>query len=114
MTSGSSGPVRLVVCDLDGVIRHFDEAPQPDKEQELGLAPGFVLQVAFEEKLLRRAVTGTITDDQWRASVVTSLGRWGKTGLSGQFRRGPARQDGSTCASLRSSGRFEHASRSCC
>ena len=73
VTCTSPEPVRVVVCDLDGVIRHFDEAPQ--SELGLGLASRFVLRVAFETKLLHRAVTGTISDDQWRASTVTELAR---------------------------------------
>ena len=62
-------------CDLDGVIRHFDEAPQSEMELELGLASGFILRVAFEKNLLHRAVTGAISDEQWRASTVTELAR---------------------------------------
>jgi len=75
MTSTSPEPVHVVVCDLDGVIRHFDETHQSEVELDLGLTSGSVLRVAFEKKLLHRAVTGTITDDQWRASTVTELAR---------------------------------------
>jgi putative hydrolase of the HAD superfamily len=75
MTSASPEPVRVVVCDLDGVIRHFDEAPQSEMEVDLGLASGSVLRVAFERSLLRRAVTGAISDEQWRAATVTELAR---------------------------------------
>ena len=75
MTSASPEPVRVVVCDLDGVIRHFEEATQSEMELELGLASGFVLRVAFEKDLLHSAVTGAISDEQWRASTVTKLAR---------------------------------------
>jgi putative hydrolase of the HAD superfamily len=65
--------LRVVVCDLDGVIRNFDEAPQSEMELGLGLASGFILRVAFEKNLLHRAVTGAISDERWRASTVAEL-----------------------------------------
>jgi HAD superfamily hydrolase (TIGR01509 family) len=47
----------LLLLDLDGVLRRFT-ATLPA-----------VLEAAFEPSLLHRAVTGVITDEQWRASV---------------------------------------------
>ncbi|MFI6097343.1 HAD-IA family hydrolase [Lentzea sp. NPDC051213] len=47
----------LLLLDLDGVLRAFPPVP-PE-----------IAEVAFEPSLLRRAVTGEITDEQWRHEV---------------------------------------------
>ena len=47
----------LLLLDLDGVLRAFPPVP-PE-----------IAEVAFEPALLRRAVTGEITDEQWRHEV---------------------------------------------
>jgi HAD superfamily hydrolase (TIGR01509 family) len=47
----------LLLLDLDGVLRSFPPLP-PE-----------IAKVAFEPSLLHRAVTGQITDEQWRQQV---------------------------------------------
>lgn len=47
----------LLLLDLDGVLRSFP--PMPPE----------IARVAFEPSLLRRAVTGEISDEQWRREV---------------------------------------------
>ena len=47
----------LLLLDLDGVLRSFPPVP-PE-----------ISRVAFEPSLLRRAVTGEISDEQWRQEV---------------------------------------------
>ncbi|MBM7859500.1 HAD-IA family hydrolase [Lentzea nigeriaca] len=47
----------LLLLDLDGVVRGFPPLPAE------------IAEVAFEPSLLRRAVTGEITDEQWRQEV---------------------------------------------
>lgn len=47
----------LLLLDLDGVLRAFP--PMPPE----------IAEAAFEPSLLRRAVTGQITDEQWRQEV---------------------------------------------
>jgi putative hydrolase of the HAD superfamily len=57
--------VDVVLFDLDGVVRRFPESAEwPD-----------VPRVAFAPGLLDEAVTGKITDEQWRAEVLRRLGR---------------------------------------
>ncbi|WP_232836735.1 HAD-IA family hydrolase [Lentzea terrae] len=47
----------LLLLDLDGVLRRFPPLPAE------------IAEVAFEPSLLQRAVTGEITDEQWRQEV---------------------------------------------
>jgi HAD superfamily hydrolase (TIGR01509 family) len=47
----------LLLLDLDGVLRRFPPLPAE------------IAEIAFEPSLLRRAVTGEITDEQWRHEV---------------------------------------------
>ncbi|WP_218147986.1 HAD family hydrolase [Lentzea xinjiangensis] len=47
----------LLLLDLDGVLRSFPPLP------------GHVAEAAFEPALLHRAVTGRISDEQWRREV---------------------------------------------
>ncbi|MDH6135594.1 putative hydrolase of the HAD superfamily [Kitasatospora sp. MAA4] len=60
-----------VLCDLDGVLRHW---PAMDEvERDHGFAAGAVLGAAFAPHRLQPAITGAVTDDQWRAAVVADL-----------------------------------------
>ncbi|MDX8051921.1 HAD-IA family hydrolase [Lentzea sp. BCCO 10_0798] len=47
----------LLLLDLDGVLRSFPPLPAA------------LAEVAFEPSLLRRAITGEISDEQWRQAV---------------------------------------------
>lgn len=67
------GRVAALVCDLDGVIRHFDEARRARLEHEHGLPEGFIATIAFEPARLRNAITGRVADENWRASIVDAL-----------------------------------------
>jgi len=67
--------VFALVCDLDGVLRHFDARELAQVELEAGLESGTVTRLAFDPALLLPAITGTISDEQWRDSVVESLSR---------------------------------------
>src|SRR5437763_1240115 len=61
--------LRAILFDFDGVVRSWDWAAEGALEAEFGLPPGTLGKVAFEPGLLRRAVTGEITDEAWRAEV---------------------------------------------
>ena len=65
--------VRAVVFDLDGVLRRRDPAVMAGAESACGLAPGEIARAAFEDGLLSAAVTGRITDGQWREQVSAAL-----------------------------------------
>ncbi len=57
--------IEVALFDLDGVVRRFPgDGAWPD-----------VAAVAFEPGLLDQAVTGRITDEEWRAEVLRRLGK---------------------------------------
>ncbi|MEU3669411.1 HAD-IA family hydrolase [Streptomyces virginiae] len=64
-------PCDAVLCDIDGVIRHWPAADA--LEQMNGLPRGALAAAAFAPARLLPAVTGEITDEQWRAAVAADL-----------------------------------------
>lgn len=60
-----------VLCDLDGVLRHFDRAAQAEIEARYPLP---LRRTAFDPELLGPAVLGRITERDWIESVITRLG----------------------------------------
>jgi putative hydrolase of the HAD superfamily len=56
--------VKVVLFDLDGVVRKFPHNAEWPEIPPVAFAPG----------LLDEAVTGKITDEQWRAEVLRRLG----------------------------------------
>lgn len=60
------------MVDLDGVVRFW---PSDDSELESrhGLPAGALRKIAFEPALLRRAITGQISDEVWRQEVLRRL-----------------------------------------
>lgn len=79
--SGFPGPARPVplealVLDLDGVVRIWDPAIIADAERDNDLPAGSLAAVAFgDTRLLHKAITGEITDDQWRKEISDRLER---------------------------------------
>jgi putative hydrolase of the HAD superfamily len=67
----AAGDVEVVLVDVDGVIRHWDEDELRAAEVALGLPSGALVEVAFEAALMNQALTGAITDEQWRAEIGT-------------------------------------------
>jgi putative hydrolase of the HAD superfamily len=65
--------IRAVLCDLDGVIRDWSGQDDAGIERRFGLPPGAIKGVAFAPELLLPAITGGMTDEAWRASVVDRL-----------------------------------------
>ncbi|MFE5720657.1 HAD-IA family hydrolase [Streptomyces erythrochromogenes] len=68
MTARSYG---AVLCDIDGVIRHWPAADA--LERASGLRPGALAAAAFAPGRLQPAVTGAISDEQWRSAVAADL-----------------------------------------
>lgn len=64
-------PIRALLCDVDGVVRHWPT--MAGLEQEHGLPAGAVAAAAFDAGLLLPAVTGGLTDEQWRSAVEAAL-----------------------------------------
>lgn len=65
--------IETVLFDLDGVIRQWDPRAIARAETEAGLPTGAFWPIAFEPKLLQAAVTGEISDDEWRQETKTRL-----------------------------------------
>jgi putative hydrolase of the HAD superfamily len=62
---------KAVLCDIDGVLRHWP--PAADLELAHGLPPGTLAAAAFAPGRLLPAITGQITDEEWRASVEAAI-----------------------------------------
>ena len=65
-------PCDALLCDLDGVLRHWDRTRWPDLEQEFGLQAG-ALHAAFAPDQMGAVLTGLMTDEEWRAVIATTL-----------------------------------------
>lgn len=66
-------PLGAVLCDVDGVVRHWDREATAALEREYGLPAGTISATAFAPDLLASAVTGRISDEEWRAEVTQRL-----------------------------------------
>ncbi|MFJ9550234.1 hypothetical protein [Streptomyces erythrochromogenes] len=64
-------PYGAVLCDIDGVIRHWPAAEPLERAN--GLRPGALAAAAFAPDRLQPAVTGEISDEQWRSAVAADL-----------------------------------------
>ncbi|WP_228080963.1 HAD-IA family hydrolase [Streptomyces profundus] len=62
-----------VLCDLDGVLRHWDPGLMSGLDAEFGLPDGALAAAAFHADRLVPAVTGAITDEAWREAVAVHL-----------------------------------------
>jgi putative hydrolase of the HAD superfamily len=60
-----------VLCDIDGVLRHWPA--MEDLERTHGLPAGSLAATAFSPARLDQAITGSITDEQWRLAVADDL-----------------------------------------
>lgn len=65
--------IRALLCDFDGVLRHWPEGPAAAIEREHDLPPGTIAAAAFEPGLLRAVTTGEITDEEWRHRIAAAL-----------------------------------------
>lgn len=61
--------IRAVLCDLDGVIRDWTDQDDAGIERQFGLPPGELKGIAFDPELLRSAITGEISDQEWREQI---------------------------------------------
>ncbi|MFK0102696.1 HAD-IA family hydrolase [Streptomyces sp. NPDC091040] len=60
-----------VLCDIDGVLRHWPAADA--LEQAHGLPLGALAAAAFDPARLHPAITGKITDEEWRSAAADDL-----------------------------------------
>ncbi|GAA3491524.1 HAD-IA family hydrolase [Streptomyces cremeus] len=69
----SPPPFAAVLVDFDGVVNLWDPDGMPALDRAAGLPEGTLAAVAFEPGLLEAAVTGRLTDEEWRARVADVL-----------------------------------------
>lgn len=63
-----------LVLDLDGVLRVWDPAIIADAERDNGLPQGSLVTAAFgDPQHLHDAITGAVTDEQWREQISARL-----------------------------------------
>lgn len=65
--------IRILICDLDGVIRHFDPHAQARVDTTYGLARGTIARIAFSPAHLIPAVPGLVSDEEWRSGITGDL-----------------------------------------
>ena len=87
--------IRAVLFDLDGVVRQFDEDYTADIETRHDLAPGAVVDAAFEPELLEQVTTGRISRRAWVARVAEMLG---STAAAEEWGRQPSEVDAEVLA----------------
>lgn len=66
--------IRVVLFDLDGVIRHFDPKTVADIELRHGLPAGALESSAFATPLIDEVTTGRITRAEWVRRVGEQVG----------------------------------------
>jgi putative hydrolase of the HAD superfamily len=64
-------PYDAVLCDIDGVLRHWP--PADELERAHGLPAGSIAAAHFMPSRLNLAITGKITDEQWRSAAASDL-----------------------------------------
>jgi len=64
-------PYDAVLCDIDGVVRHWP--PGDAIELACGLPADSIAGAHFSPSRLNPAITGKITDEQWRSAVASDL-----------------------------------------
>ncbi|BFV59817.1 haloacid dehalogenase [Kitasatospora sp. CMC57] len=66
-------PYDAVLCDIDGVLRHWPVPGHADLDIRHGLPAGTLAAAAFAPARMHPAITGEITDEQWRSAVAADL-----------------------------------------
>jgi HAD superfamily hydrolase (TIGR01509 family) len=69
----SDRQIRGLLCDLDGVVRLWPAHVVATAEDAAGLPRGSIHEAAFAADLLPLAVTGRISDEEWRQEVIARL-----------------------------------------
>ena len=64
--------LKTLFTDLDGVIRSW-AAQDGDIESRFGLPPGAIRSTIFAEHYLNDAITGVVSDAQWRQDAIERL-----------------------------------------
>lgn len=91
-------PIRAVLFDLDGVIRHFDPAHTAEVERRHGLDAGTIFRIAFAPAVLDLVTTGRISRRAWVDHVGIELEN---SDAAEEWSRQPTRLDDGTLALVR-------------
>jgi len=67
------GQLGALLCDVDGVLRLWDGGAAARLEREYELPAGAIAAAAFATDRLVPAITGRITDEEWRADIARCL-----------------------------------------
>lgn len=62
-----------MLTDFDGVVRHWPAAVTASVEDRHGLPRGSLAKTAFDPSILDDAITGRLTDSEWRIQVSRRL-----------------------------------------
>ncbi|GGK60837.1 haloacid dehalogenase [Planomonospora parontospora subsp. parontospora] len=68
-------PYDAVLCDFDGVVRHYDAGEVTALERACGLAEGTTMKIALAPERLDPVTRGQITTARWMTSIVAELER---------------------------------------
>lgn len=80
-------PFDALLCDFDGVLRLWDPDGMTALDRASGLPEGTLAAAAFRPALLDDAVTGAISDEEWRARVARDLAATFGAGPAGEVVR---------------------------
>jgi putative hydrolase of the HAD superfamily len=61
--------ISVLLLDVDGVLRHWDERHFASSARALGLEPAQLAGLAFEERLLADVMTGVVSDEEWADEI---------------------------------------------
>lgn len=67
-------PIRAVLFDLDGVVRHFDPENVARIERGHDLTPGAIEAIAFAPELIAQVTTGRMSRGAWVDRIGSDLG----------------------------------------
>lgn len=70
-----SRSVEAVLCDVDGVLRHWDAQVTAALERRYGLAAGVLLATAFTPARLLPRRHRRVSDAEWRSGIAADLAR---------------------------------------
>ncbi|MFI5527521.1 HAD family hydrolase [Kitasatospora sp. NPDC051853] len=69
----TSSPFDAVLCDFDGVIRHFDQSELAVLERGAGLPEGSTYAAAFAPEVAQPLILGRLTKHRWADLIADSL-----------------------------------------
>lgn len=82
--------ISVVLFDLDGVVRHFDQRNVEDIEKRYGIEAGAIERFAFSSPLIDDVTTGRISREDWVQRIAAHLGN---RAAASEWDRQPYRAD---------------------